>query len=70
MENNEALLSALWEIWGAVQLAYSKDVYDDKMSKLYEISKGAMVRSGQIKEVVESISTKVGLLNAAWAINQ
>lgn len=50
MENNEVLLSALWEIWGAVQLAYSKDAYDDKMSKLYEISKGAMVRAGQIKE--------------------
>ena len=51
MENNEALLSALWEIWGAVQLAYNRDAYDDKMSKLYEIAKGAMVRAGQIKEV-------------------
>lgn len=51
MENNENLLSALWEIWGAVQLAYDKDAYDDKMSKLYEIAKGAMVRAGQIKEV-------------------
>lgn len=51
MENNENLLSALWEIWGAVQLAYNRDAYDDKMTKLYEIAKGAMVRAGQIKEV-------------------
>ena len=50
MENNEALLSAIWEIWGAVQLAYSKDAYDDKMSKLYEIAKGAMIRAEQIRE--------------------
>lgn len=50
MENNEKLLTALWEIWGAVQLAYNKDAYDNKMSKLYEIAKGAIVRTGQVKE--------------------
>lgn len=50
MENNEKLIAALWTIWGAIQQAKSTDAYNETLGTLYNISKEAMIRCGQIEK--------------------
>ena len=51
---DERIMSACWEIWGAIQQAYTGEGYNDKIKSLYDIAQKAMIRAGQINEEVQS----------------